>query len=61
MHVINDKLKEALQFGWEMKETFMNLFVDNRSTSHSMTNISPFEVMFGKKMEVKLTNFLPAT
>ena len=52
--VIGEKLKEAVEGGFEIGSILCQMLLDYRSTPHSTTNISPFEAMFGRKMRNNL-------
>ena len=57
--VIGEKLKEAVEGGYEITSVLSQLLFDYRSTPHSTTNISPFEAMFGRKMRNNLMPLSP--
>ena len=57
--VIGEKLKEAVEGGFEIGSILCQVLLDYRSTLHSTTNISPFEAMFGQKMRNNLMLLSP--
>ena len=57
--VISEKLKEAVECGFEIGSILCQMLLDYRSTPHSTINISPFEVIFGRKMRNNLMLLSP--
>ena len=57
--VIGEKLKESVEGGYKITSVLSQLLFDYRSTPHSITNISHFEIMFGRKMRNNLMFLSP--
>eukprot|EP00477_Mikrocytos_mackini_P003047 GAHX01003676.1.p1 GENE.GAHX01003676.1~~GAHX01003676.1.p1 ORF type:complete len:252 (+),score=26.72 GAHX01003676.1:80-757(+) len=56
---IGEKLDEADQFKWNIKDTLDEWIFNYRSTPHSTTGKSPFEVMFKRPVRDSLSRFKP--
>ena len=57
--VVGYKIEECLKFKWNVDEVLERTLLDYRSTPHSTTGMSPFELMFGRKMNNELTQLVP--
>ena len=57
--VIREKLLEADRFAWKVDETLDKMLMDYRSTPHSTTGVSPFEALYGRKMDNRMRAFAP--
>ena len=57
--VVSEKLEECHKFKWDTEIVLEKLIADYRSTPHSTTGISPFEVMFKRKMSNDLRSLAP--
>ena len=57
--VVSEKLEECHKFKWDTEIVLEKLIADYRSTPHSTTGISPFEVMFKRKMSNDLISLVP--
>ena len=50
-------MKTALASGQNYKSELTNFIINYRSTPHPSTGVSPFELMFNRKMKTKLPQF----